>query len=160
MRRWTGTGAVLVVAALVLTGCLGMNTPPVPQPGAPTLFVDYQRIGGIAGLNDRLVIFDNGVTVVSSRTTSREILLNQSDLDAIAAVFDASQFAALEGNYTSRRGGADLLQYSITYRGRTIYTEDTAVPPTVEPIIVELNRVLSAGLSSGQVNLSLPRIGS
>jgi hypothetical protein len=160
MKGWAGTGALLVVAAIVLTGCLGVKTPPVPGHEAPTLFVDYQRSGGIAGVNDRLVIFDNGVTLVSSRTTSREILLNQSDLDGISAVFDASQFTLLEGNYTSRRGGADLMQYSITYRGRTIYTEDTAVPPGVEPVIAELNRILNAGLSSGQANLSLPSIGS
>lgn len=111
-------------------------------------------------MNDRLVIFDNGVTLVSNRTTSREILLNQSDLEQISAVFDAAQFPMLEGNYTSRRGGADFLQYSISYRGKTVLTEDTAIPPPLEPVIREMTRVLSTGLSSGQPDLSLPGIGS
>ena len=105
--------------------------------------MDYQRSGGIAGVNDRLVIFDNGVTLVSSRTTSREILLNQSDLEQISTVFDAAQFPALEGNYTSRRGGADFMQYSISYQGKTVNTEDTAIPPALEPVIREMNRILS-----------------
>jgi hypothetical protein len=160
VRTWSGVCVVLVVAALVLTGCLGVKTPPVSRPAAPALFVDYQRTGGIAGVNDRLVIFDNGVTLVSSRTTSREILLNQSNLEQISAVFDTAQFPMLEGNYTSRRGGADLMQYSITYHGRTVNTEDTAVPLSLEPVITDMNLILGAGLNSGQSGFQLPAIAS
>jgi hypothetical protein len=160
MRTWKGICAMLVVAAIVLTGCLGVKTPPVSRPAAPTLFVDYQRTGGIAGVNDRLVIFDNGVTLISSRTTSREILLNQSDLEQISAVFEAGQFPMLEENYTSRRGGADLMQYSINYQGKTVNTEDTAIPPSLEPVIKEMDRILRSGLNSGQADFQLPAIAS
>jgi hypothetical protein len=158
MRTWTGVCAVLVVTAIVLTGCLGVKTPTVSRPATPTLFVDYQRTGGIAGVNDRLVIFDNGVALVSSRTTSREILLNRSDLEHISAVFDAGHFSMLEGNYTSRRGGADFMQYSISYQGKTVNTEDTAIPVSLEPIIKELDRILSTGLNNGQADSPLPGI--
>ena len=144
---------MLVVTAIVLTGCLGVKTPSVSSPAAPTLFVDFQRTGGIAGVNDRLVIFDNGVTLVSGRTTSREIQLNQTDLEQVSAILEAAQFTMLEGNYTSRRGGADLMQYSITYRGKTVITEDTAIPPSLEPVINEMNRILNNGLNSGQMDL-------
>lgn len=148
MRAWTCTCAALLAAALVLTGCLGVNAP-LTRPAAPALFVDYQRSGGIAGVNDRLVIFDNGDALVSGRTTSREITLNESELGRIAAIFDAAQFAELEGNYTSRRG-ADLMQYSITYQGKTVNTEDTAVPAPLEPVIAEMNSILNTGLNTGQ----------
>jgi hypothetical protein len=151
---------VLIVAAIVLTGCLGVKTPPVSRPAAPTLFVDYQRSGGIAGFNDRLVIFDNGVTLVSSRSTSREIRLNRSDLEQISALFETAQFPSLEGNYTSRRGGADFMQYSISYKGKTVNTEDTAIPPSLEPIIKEMDLILSTGLNSGQTGFQLPSIPS
>jgi hypothetical protein len=160
MRTWTGIFAVLVITALVMTGCLGVKTSPVPRPATPTLFVDYQRSGGIAGVNDRLVIFDNGITLVSSRTTSREILLNQSDLEQISGIFAEAKFSELEGNYTSRRGGVDLLQYSISYRGRTVNTEDTAIPVSLEPVIKELDSILNDGLKSGQADLALPKIAS
>lgn len=159
IKTWTGICAMLVVAAIVLAGCLGMKTPPVPEPATPTLFIDYQRTGGIAGVDDRLVIFDNGVTLVKSRTATREILLNQSDMEQLSAIFDAGQFAKLEGNYTSPRGGADLLQYSIRYRGKTVNTEDTAIPPSLEPVIRELDRIIQSNLNSGQADLSLPKIG-
>jgi len=160
MKTWAGTGVVLVVIAIVLAGCLGVKTPPVSRPSAPTLFVDYQRTGGIAGLNDRLVIFDNGVTLVSSRTTSREILLNKSDLEQISALFDAAQFSTLEGNYTSRRGGADFMQYSISYRGKTVNTEDTAIPESLDPVISGMNLIMSTGLEGGQAGFQLPSISS
>jgi hypothetical protein len=121
--------------------------------------VDYQRSGGIAGVNDRLVVFDNGVALVSSRITSREIQLNQSELEQISHVFEAARFTALEGNYTSPRGGADFMQYSISYKGKTINTEDTAIPPAMEPVIEAMNRIMSNGMSRGQTDLSLPGFG-
>jgi hypothetical protein len=160
MRRWTGICAILVVSTLVLTGCVGVKTQPVPRPAAPTLFVDYQRTGGIAGVNDRLVIFDNGVMLVSSRTTSLEIMLNQSDLEGLSGIFTKAKFSELEGNYTSRRGSADLLQYSISYRGWTVNTEDTAVPASLEPVISELDRILNDGLSSGHAASLIPGIST
>lgn len=160
MRTWTGICMVLVVTALMLAGCIGGKTPAVTAPATPTLFVDYQRSGGIAGVNDRLVIFDNGVGLVSSRTTSREILFNQSELEHISAVFETGQFQALEGNFTSLRGGADLLQYSIRYQGKSVNTEDTAIPASLEPVIHEMDRILANKMNSGQGDLLLPTIPS
>jgi hypothetical protein len=158
IRRWTGICAALMLMVIVLSGCLDAKPLSVSNQTNPTLFVDYHRTGGIAGVNDRLVIFDNGVGLVSSRTTSREILLNQSDLKQISAIFDEGQFQALEGNFTSRRRGADLMQYSINYQGKTIITEDTAIPPSLEPVIKEMNRILSTGLNGGQSDFLLPTI--
>lgn len=155
MRTWTGICAMLMVTAVVVTGCLGGKTPADLEPANPTLFVDYQRTGGIAGVNDRLVIFDNGAGLVSSRTTSREILLNQSDLEQISAIFEAGQFQMLEGNFTSLRGGADLMQYSIRFQGKTVIAEDTAIPPSLEPVIDKMNRILSTGLNSGKADFQL-----
>jgi len=160
MRTWRGICIVLVVTAIVLAGCLGTKTPAIPDTANPNLFVDYQRTGGIAGVNDRLVIFDNGAALVSSRTTSREILLNKTNLEQVSALFDAAQFTMLEGNYTSRRRGADLMLYSLSYQGKTVITEDTAIPSSLEPVIEEMNRILNTGLKSGQADLQLPAIGS
>lgn len=160
MRKWTDICILLLAAALLFAGCLGSKNPPVPTPATPTLFVDYQRTGGFAGVNDRLVIFDNGVALVSSRTTSREFTLNRSELESISAVFEEAQFPSLEGNYTSRRGGADLLQYSITYGGKTVNTEDTAIPAALEQVIGEMDRIMANGLNSGQAGIQLPAMAS
>jgi hypothetical protein len=144
--------------AILLSGCLGVK-PTSPSGSAPPgVFVDYQRTGGIAGVNDRVVIFDNGIAVISGRMANTEIALNQTELERIGNLFSESKFSALEGNYTSRRGGADLMQYRISYHGKTVLTEDTAIPPTLQPIIEEMNLLFARGISIGQTVPSLPQI--
>lgn len=149
-----------IAVAILLSGCLGVKTPPLSRPVPPSIFVDYQRSGGFAGVNDRVVIFDNGVTIISNRKASTEITLNSSELERINMVFSGSKFTAFEGNYTSRRGGADLMQYTISYHGTTVHTEDTAIPPGMEPVIEEMNRILTLGAPSAAPGSPLPAIGS
>ena len=126
----------------MISGCLGSRTPPVSRPPVPSVLVDYYRTGGIAGLQDRLVIFDNGVAIVSSRTTNQEIELNQTDITRIIQLFDQGRFSALEGNYSGRHGSADLIKYTITYNNKTVSAEDTAIPPSIQPVIDELNGII------------------
>jgi hypothetical protein len=127
----------------MISGCLGSRTPPVSRPTVPSVLVDYYRTGGIAGLQDRLVIFDNGVGVVSGRTGNHEIELNQTDIDRIILLFDQGHFSALQGNYSGRHGSADLIRYTITFEGKTVSAEDTAIPPSIQPVIDELNRIIN-----------------
>nr|WP_320162676.1 protealysin inhibitor emfourin [uncultured Methanoregula sp.] len=143
IRKWVIICSVVLLIALVFSGCLWVKTPVVSQTAPPSIFVDYHRTGGIAGLGDRLVLFDNGAGIISGRTRNTEITLNQTDLDRISTLFDQAQFSMLEGNYTSRHGSADLIQYSISYHGKTVKTEDSATPPALQPVIDELNRIVS-----------------
>jgi len=131
------------------SGCLGSRTPPVTRPTVPAILVDYSRTGGIAGIQDRLVIFDNGVAVVSGRTVNQEIELNRTDIDRIILLFDQGHFSMLGGNYSGRPGSADLIKYTISYRNTTVSAEDTAIPPALQPVIDELNRVISMSAARG-----------
>jgi len=149
MRKIITVCVILLFSAGVLSGCLGVKSPPVSRPTPPAIFVDYHRTGGIAGLDDRLVIFDNGVAVISSKTISREIALNQTDLDRITGIFTEAQFSMLSGNYTARRGGADYIKYTISYHSKTVVTEDSAIPPSLQPVINELNRILGTSMEGG-----------
>jgi hypothetical protein len=160
IRKWLVFLSVWVIAAIMLSGCLGVKTPPVSRAVPPSIFVDYQRSGGIAGVDDRLVIFDNGIAVISGKTTNTELVLNQTDLERISELFSQNQFSMLQGNYTSRRGGADFLRYRVSYHGKTVNTEDSATPPSLQPILDELNRILSMGLSTGPTSTPILRIGS
>ena len=130
------------------TGCLGANTPPVSRPPAPAVFVDYFRAGGIAGFDDRLVIFDNGAAIVSTKAGSRAIELNATEIEKISGLFAESQFSLLAANYPAPRGGNDLITYSISYHGKTITTEDSAVPPSLLPVIDQMNTIVkNAGIT-------------
>ena len=132
---------------MIIGGCLGTKIAPVTPANPPAILVDYHRTGGIAGLDDRLVIFDNGAAIVSSGHVNREITLNQTNINRITSVFTAAQFSQLEGNYTARRGSADLIHYTISYHSKTVNTEDSATPPQLQPVIDELNRVLKTSTS-------------
>lgn len=122
------------------------------RPPAPAVLVDYYRTGGIAGFDDRLVIFDNGVAVVSSKTVNQEIAINQTDIDRIVTLFNQSQFSLLEANYSARPGSADLIKYTVSYHSKTVIAEDSVVPPSLQPVIDELNRILTMAASLKQTS--------
>jgi hypothetical protein len=160
MKKWLVVFGLFIVALIMVSGCLGSKTPPVSRPPAPAVLVDYYRTGGFAGFNDRLVVFDNGVAVISGKKVNYEIDLNRSDLDRISQVFNASQFSMLEGNYSARHGSVDLIQYTVSYHGKTITAEDTAIPPSLQSIIDELNRVLTLSSTvepTASLGANLPR---
>lgn len=160
MKKWLVVFGLFIVALILVSGCLGSKTPPVSRPAAPAVLVDYYRTGGFAGFNDRLVVFDNGVAVISGKNLNYEIDLNRSDLDRITQVFNSSQFSLLEGNYSARHAGADLIKYTISYHGKTVIAEDTAIPPSLQAVIDELNRVLTLSASvepTASLGASLPR---
>jgi len=147
---------LLIIAAVLFTGCLGTKTPAAASAAPPAVIVDYHRTGGIAGVNDRLVIFDNGAALASTRAVTGEFTVNQSELSRIRNLFEAAQFGTLEGNYTSRyRSAADLMRYSITYQNKTVVTEDTAVPAVLRPIISGMNALLGSGRAHSPVSGSL-----
>jgi hypothetical protein len=143
MKKWLVVFGLFIVALIIVSGCLGSKTPPVSRPPAPAVLVDYYRTGGFAGFNDRLVVFDNGVAVISGKNVNYEIDLNRSDLDRISQVFNTSQFSMLEGNYSARQGSVDLIKYTVSYHGKTVTAEDSAIPPSLQSVIDELNRVLT-----------------
>ena len=149
--------AVIMILAVLVSGCLGARAPAASPAEPPGVLLDYQRTGGIAGTNDRLVIFDNGIALVATRQSNIETTINKTDLDRIDTLFSAAGFVSLEGNYTSQRNVADILHYRISYHGKTVNTEDTAVPPGLEPVIMELNRIL-ASYSSSSTGPYLPVI--
>jgi hypothetical protein len=160
MKKWLVVFGLFIVALILVSGCLGSKTPLVARPPAPAVLVDYYRTGGVAGFNDRLVVFDNGVAVISGKNNNYEIDLNRSDLDRISQVFNTSQFSQLEGNYSARHASADLIKYSISYHGKMVIAEDTAIPPSLQSIIDELNRVLTMSASvepTASLGANLPR---
>ncbi|MFA6226102.1 MAG: hypothetical protein WC620_08005 [Methanoregula sp.] len=141
----------MLLVAVALSGCLGVKTPSVSRPTPPGVVVDYQRAGGIAGFDDRLVIFDNGVAVISRKTVSTDIALNQSDLERITGIFNEAQFSMLQGNYSARHGAANYFQYTISYHNKTVMAEDSAIPPSLQPVIDEMNRIITMANSEERI---------
>jgi len=134
----------LLILILAGAGCLGTRIPEPASQTPPAVLVDYHRTGGIAGINDRLVIFDNGVAVISGRSGNTEMLLNQSDLALLSVLFNQSGYSQLQTQYSAPRGSSDRITYSISYHGKTVTTDDSTVPPSLLPVIADLNHILAA----------------
>jgi hypothetical protein len=146
---------VVLIAVVAVPGCLSTKAPVKTTSTLPALLLDYHRTGGIAGTDDRLVIFDNGVALLSTRAVNREFMVNASEIERVHQVFGQAGFAAMKGNYTSAFSGTDIIQYSITYQNRTVMTEDTSVPFTLQPVIRELDGLVDRGISQDPVAGSL-----
>ncbi|HNX17585.1 MAG TPA: hypothetical protein PKM50_04550 [Methanoregula sp.] len=93
------------------------------------------------------MIFDNGVAIVSAGSTSTDILLNATDMAHISALFNQSQFSQLQANYSAPRQSENLMTYTITYHGKTVTATESAMPPSLKTVVVELNRILKSASS-------------
>jgi hypothetical protein len=131
----------------MVSGCTSTKVPAVTESQPPAVFVEYHRTGGATNVDDRLVIFDNGVAVISSRSTSTELGLNLSDMDRISTLLSQAQFAQLQTNYPAPYASASLMNYSISYRRKTVRVQDTTIPPGLQPVIDELNRIIASASS-------------
>jgi hypothetical protein len=110
----------------------------------PALLVDYQRTGGFAGVDDHLLLFDNGAGLISTRLVTREFQLNGTEIHRLDQILQTAGFDSLQDSYTSATSGADFMTYRITYGNRTVVTEDTVIPFTLQPVIRELNAIITA----------------
>lgn len=144
IKKWIIACVIITVVAILCSGCITTKIPAVSKPVPPAVFIDYQKTGGIAGIDERLVIFDNGVALISGSSGSVELALNTSDLERISTILDQAQFPMLQNNYPAPRGGADLMNYTISYHGKTVTLEDTAIPPQVQPVLDEMNRIMKS----------------
>ncbi|MFA5331556.1 MAG: hypothetical protein WC342_04180 [Methanoregula sp.] len=147
--------AVLVIVVLLSAGCITTKIPPVSKDTHPAIFVDYHKSGGVAGADNRLVIFDNGQTIYAGKSTGTEIVLNTKELEDLKTLFNQSQFLELEGSYSAPREYTDLFTYSITYEGKTVTAEDTAVPPRLQKVIESLDGITERADSSNATDNTL-----
>jgi hypothetical protein len=142
--HWFIAALFLPLIALVgVSGCMEQpvkNTTPVP---GPALIVEYYRTGGIAGVEDHLVIFENGAVVYSGRQGRGGFILNRSEVDGIKDLFQRAEFSRMNGTYPPKDAGADYFNYIVYYQNHTVRATDTGVPSGLEPIILRLNDVVS-----------------
>jgi len=126
-------------------GCLGEKAPATASTAPPGVVLNYHRTGGTAGVDERLVVFDNGMAVLSTQASSHNIQLSSEELVRIVRLFESAEFSSLVGNYTSRHTGSDLMKYRITYFNRTVVVDDSTAPASLQPVITELNTILGTG---------------
>lgn len=135
MRRPVFIIAVLVLAGR-LVGCTGT--------GAPATLVDYRRSGGFAGVDDHVVIQENGQATLTRRAQQYEFVLDDDTMNQLQTLLDNAEFSKLRGQYLPTRQGSDLFEYLITHNGHTVRTMDTTVPEALQPVLELLNRIIES----------------
>lgn len=144
---------LLIGCILILVLGAGCSSPPPDDggtPPAPDILVEYRRTGGIAGFDDHLVVFENSQAIYTRReipgsTPAGIFYLSEKEMAELRRLLEEADFPALAPEYPAPVPGADYFTYSITYKGKTVTTETTGVPPALAPVIGELDYLLAEG---------------
>ncbi|MBI4318451.1 MAG: hypothetical protein HY675_08175 [Chloroflexi bacterium] len=104
--------------------------------------IEFRRSGGIAGLNDRMIIDSSGKVTISRKSGGDTFVLDRKDLEEILRQAEDAGFAKLETEYLPANRCCDLIEYDIVYKGREVRTMDTAVPLPLQPLLESLNKLV------------------
>jgi|GEM_PF-356238 len=124
-----------LAAPLLAAGCVSGGDDDVAV-------VEYHRTGGIAGFDDRLVIYENGTATVSRHGTFTTFSPDPQALARVRAIVASEAFQSLEESYLPQQQGYDLISYEVTAGRKHVRAEDGAVPAALEPLITELNEII------------------
>lgn len=136
MKDWILFTIVVVMLTGWLVGCTGVSS-------SETL-IEYRRSGGFTGLDDHLVIKEDGEAILTSKSERSEFTLNSDTINRLQALFEEAEFSRLRKEYLPSRQGSDLYEYVVTYKGHTVRTMDGAVPPSLQPLLEALNQIVES----------------
>jgi hypothetical protein len=148
--------AVLLVAALVVSAGTSYadsgstkRTPsstntPTPYTKAFTSGLLFTRTGGFAGFDDRLEIGTDGV-IYCKPTIAHAFkkTLTAEETAALARLLDESDLFTTDQMFTSE--GADLITYTIRYKGFTVRADEDQIPPQLSKVLDRLLQLLNEG---------------
>jgi len=127
-------------------------------PPSTAALAELRVTGGIAGAEQRLVVFEDGLARVelSARGAAYETLcarLEEGKLGEIRRALEAAGFEYLQREYVPARPVYDGYAYSVAYRGATVRAVDPledAAPPGLRAVIRLLQGVLQSVRAGGR----------
>ena len=132
--------------ALLLVGCGDGGEDDGGDGGVkrPTLNgpITYERGGGIAGRRDRLTVQPDGKVSLTTKTETRAFTLSSAELKALADELEQTDLTALPTRSTSPTPIADAFNYRVAYEGKTVDTDQEAVPEKLSPLLSELGTLV------------------
>ena len=136
MKDWI----LLTILVAMLTGWLVGCT----KTSSSETLIEYRRSGGFAGLDDHLIIKENGAAILTRKSERHESTLDSDTIDRLRTLFEEAEFSQLHKEYLPSRQGSDLFEYVVTYKGHTVRTMDGAVPPSLQPVLEALNQIVES----------------
>jgi hypothetical protein len=125
---------ICLVIAILFTGCGGSKK--------SDIFLEYNRTGGLIGLEDHLTIGKNGYAVLKRKNSQTVFTLDSETLKHLEILLNGATFTKLKNNYLPMHQGGDLIEYTISYSDHTVHMMDTAIPEIVQPIVESLNQIV------------------
>ncbi|MFE6226324.1 hypothetical protein [Streptomyces sp. NPDC057854] len=143
-RVW---GAVPAVAAALVLGAVGCADADVPErggsttrvevpaePRAESVLVEVGVSGGFAGVDNRLVVREDGSWTVRSRSgEQRSGRMTAGGLAELRAALDDPAYARVPER-PAGRPVADGFQYTVTYHDRTVVAGDGDLPAALRRV--------------------------
>jgi hypothetical protein len=134
----------LAGVGIVLAGCGsdaegGGGSGPPPKLAAP---LTYERAGGLAPHQDKLVVQPDGSASLTVSGKTRALRLTGAQIATIAEDLERAKFAQVPAKSTSPQPVPDAFGHRITYQGHTVTTDDAAIPEALRPLVGELGGVV------------------
>lgn len=106
--------------------------------------IRFERSGGLAGLDDRLTI--NLATGTAQLQRHKEVMtatLSAEQRSRLVALIAALDVASLAATPTPPHRCCDFLSYRIQIDSTTIQTTDADLPASLQPLVTELNAIIT-----------------
>lgn len=133
LRAWVA----LVVALLITAGCSGEEAAKL------TGELHYVRDGGFGGWHDEVTIYaDRRAGLSLHGHAKREFTLSEKEFGKVAGSLDDFDFKRLPPESTNDQPVSDAFTHVVKYQGRRVRTEDFAVPPSLQPLLSELQKII------------------
>ena len=143
------TSISLILSTLLPVSCSNASESTPTPTNQSSILLSYQRSGGIAGLLDQLTIYSNGRCELQRKDVAREFTIQPSQVAHLEELMEEANFLDLDGEYLPSNNGADFFDYVISYqpgkdRMHTVRTRTGAVPDALQPILSELDELISS----------------
>lgn len=114
---------------------------------ADDVLVVYRKHGGIAGIDETLVVHHGGLLELTSRGGKKSVQADGPMIQPLRRMFEQKDFGELEPLYQA--AGADLFVYTVTARDtngkiKTVTTMDAAKTPSYLGVILSMLNQLRA----------------
>ncbi|RPJ53724.1 MAG: hypothetical protein EHJ95_01665, partial [Methanobacteriota archaeon] len=100
---------LLCVCFIVMAGLAGAGC--TDNDGVSSVFIDYERTGGIAGFDDHLTIYENLTATVTRRSEVRNFTINSTEKSSLERLFGEAGFSSLAAEFPAPTPGADYFTY-------------------------------------------------
>ncbi len=139
----------IIASLLFVLGC-SSSSQSTPEPdNQDNVLIIYQRTGGLAGFRDHLTIYSDGRCQLQRKSVEREFTIPLSQVAHLENLMNEADFVDLRDSHLPTKTGADFFEYVVSYQAgeskmHTVHTMSGVVPDAMQPILNELNKLISS----------------